>query len=113
MSELYHVELGFPSDVVLMSGIIYLTYSKHAIRASYDDRYGMMNLPSLLDIKFAKIIEIEVENGRVVKSVYRSKYDKVLDIIIVVNYDGFVRTVWFNKVSDRHQTLDVGKYTKI
>ena len=113
MSELYHVELGFPSDVVLMSGILDLTYSKHAIRASYDDRYGMMTLPDVLDIKFAKIIEIEVENSKVVKSVYRSKYDKVLDIIIVVNYDGLVRTVWFNKSSDRHQTLDVSKYTKI
>ena len=111
--ELYHTEIGLPSNVELPSGVFNLTYSNHAKRASYDDRYGQMSLPDTLDIDNAKLIEIEVENNEVTKGVYRTKYDDDLDLIVVmIPHKSFVKTVWFNKNTDTHNTLQAWKYSR-
>jgi len=112
-SNLYHTEIGFPTNIELPKGIFNLTYSNHAKRASFDDRYGQMTLPTTLDIEEAQLIEIEVENNKVIKSVYRIKYDDVLDLIIVlIPQKSFVKTVWFNRSDDAHSTLQHWKYRR-
>ena len=111
--ELYHTELGFPKNVDLPSGIFNLSYSHHAQNASYDDRYGQMHLPDTLNVDDAKLIEIEVENNQVVKGVYRINYSDDLDLIIVmIPQKSFVKTVWFNKTTDTHRTLQTWKYRR-
>ncbi len=111
-SLLYHTEIGFPSSVVLPSGVFSLTYSRHAQNASSDDRYGQMVLPDTLNVDVAKLIEIEVRDGEVIKGVYRINYDSDLDLIIVlIPHTSFVKTVWFNEVNDVHSTLQAWKYT--
>jgi antitoxin component of MazEF toxin-antitoxin module len=113
MSELYHTEIGFPSNVELPSGTYRLEYSNHAKRASYDDRYGQMTLPTTLDVDDSKLIEIEVENDKVIKCVYRTRYDDTLDLIIVmIPQKSFVKTVWFNRSDDKHSTLQRWKYRR-
>ena len=52
----------------------------------------------------------------VFKAVVRTSYDIDRDISIVFNNDKrgklIVRTAWLNRKSDRHMTLDKGKYYK-
>jgi antitoxin component of MazEF toxin-antitoxin module len=109
---LFHRDVGFPKNVQMMTGVLNLRYSQHALRAAREDRYGIMELPETLDVTNGKPVEIEVEDGRVVKSVYRASYDDEIDMVIVVQPDGFVKTVWFNMKTDKHKTLDRSKYTK-
>ena len=112
-SNLYHTEIGFPSNVELPKGIFNLTYSNHAKRASSNDRYGQMTLPTTLDTEEAKLIEIEVENNEVIKSVHRTKYDDILDLIIVlIPQKSFVKTVWFIRSDDTHSTLQHWRYRR-
>ncbi len=78
-----------------------------------NDRYGIIDLPTSVNISTSKIIEVEVINNKVTKMVFRTKYDATFDIIIVMNLpDLSVRTVWLNKRSDKHRTLDRNKYDK-
>lgn len=109
---LFHRDIGFPKNITMLTGILRLSYSNHAKRAAHDDRYGIMELPETLDVTNGTPVEIEVQNGVVVKAVYRAQYDHELDMVIVVQPDGFVRTVWFNMRSDKHATLDHSKYSK-
>ena len=85
MTKTYHTELGFPKDIVLPSGTFNLSYSYHAQNASYDDRYGQMNLPTTLNVDNAKLIEIEdLGDDTILKKLKGSKlsilnYNKIMN----------------------------------
>jgi hypothetical protein len=96
----------------MMEGTYTLRYGNHAKYEAAMDRYGVITLPLVLDTTKHKLIEIEVENDIVVKSVYRKNHKPGLDITVVVMRDGFVKTVWFNKTTDVHKTLDRSKYNR-
>lgn len=108
---LYHYSIGFP-DVERFRGIMKLEYSYHALNASNDDKYGMITLPNILDLldTSTRLIEMEVTNGIMCKGVYRVKYDKRYDLVLIVLRNGRVKTLWLNSVSDKHVTLDCSKY---
>jgi len=112
MSELYHVKLGFPKQAVFIRGTLSLTYSRHALAESINDRYGIIVLPQKLNVENATLIEIEVEMNVVVKSVYRIPLDAERDLVLVVLRDGYVKTVWVNKRNDVHRSLDRSKYRR-
>lgn len=112
ITGLFHYQIGFPKGLKTNFGTILLNYSAHALQASKDDRYGAMTLPKVLDTTKAKAIEVEVINNVVKKIVFRTHYDKELDIVIVVNRYRLVHTVWFNRKDDKHETLDATKYSK-
>lgn len=109
---LYHTEIGLP-NVSLPEGLIRLEYSRHAMEAATNDRYGEIYLSSLLDTKEAKVIEISVENGIIEKILYRTRYNDSHDLcLVVIPGVNRVKTVWLNKRSDKHSTLDRSKYGK-
>lgn len=110
--SLYHFQVGFPKAVVYIHGVLDLTYSRHALEARLNDRYGVVLLPKQLDVETAKLIEIEVEGNVVVKAVYRIPLNAECDLVLVVGRDGFVRTVWLNRNNDVHRTLDRSKYRR-
>lgn len=99
-------------DLPLKFGKQKLTYSNHALNAAQDDRYGYINLPSYIDTNTAKVIEIEIVQDRFLsKVVYRISYSKTHDLVIVVIPERwFVKTVWLNAKSDKHQTLNRSRY---
>lgn len=116
MNGLFHKEIGFP-NVELPKGVYHLRrYSNHAIRASKDDRYGKVKtLPRLLNMAVCDLVEIEVTDSEVTKAVVRFPYSPDLDLIIVfmpTHPLNLVKTVWFNKKSDKHKTLQHWKYDK-
>jgi hypothetical protein len=112
MKKLYHFELGFPEGLRTSFGVVSLKYTNHAKRAASNDRYGKINLPKTIDTNGAKCIEAEVTNGVASKLVYRVGYDEDLDIVMVLR-SNLVITVWFNKKSDKHKTLDASKYDTV
>jgi hypothetical protein len=103
---LYHCELGFPT-IPMPSGIMALTYSQHARSAAADDQ---ISLPQFLDPLYAKLIEVEIEGRKVIKCLYRVKYNRTHDLCLAVKPDGFVKTVWTNRVNDTHKTLNRERY---
>lgn len=111
-NKLYHAEIGFPSDIKLPTGVMKLKYSSHAMQQSKSDRYGVINLPESIDFDKAYIFEIEVDSSnKVIKAVCRVEYDDDKDLILVIIPDQkMVKTVWFNKKSDAHRTLNASKY---
>lgn len=131
---LYHLSLPIPRPIlsqVRQSGLVRPTYSKHASQRA--SQYSI-NLPRIIDYSSCVPFEIEcTSDGRVIKVGYRTRYkgelngglnaginadkmvgkspDKKLDLILVVNArDNFVRTVWLNRVSDQHKSLDISRY---
>jgi hypothetical protein len=110
--KLYHADLGFPENAKTQHGKMLLDYSPHALSAALDDRYGnILNLPKSLDTTNAQVIEVEMDGPKTTKVVYRIPYNEEYDLVLVLIPDKrYVKTVWLNKNSDLHNTLDTSKY---
>lgn len=110
---LYHAELGLPlPETSFKLGTVGLNYSAHAKEAAQTDRYGYISLPATLDTNRSKLIEVEVLGGRIVKLVYRTRYNKEYDLVLAIALGGRVKTVWLNSVNDLHKTLNSKVYSK-
>lgn len=108
---LYHRDVYMPPVAANMRFAVLLRYGQHARDAAITDRYGKLDLPSVLDTREATLIEAELRGNTVIKAVYRMPLNEKLDICLVVHpRDGFVRTVWANLRDDDHRTLDRSKY---
>ncbi len=113
---LYHTNLGFPSSLNLKEEyLIEPKYSVHAFEASKTDRYGTIMLSKFINFGKKDIIEVETEdNIKADKIVIRLSYSSDLDVCIVIILETkVVKTVWLNNKNDKHQTLNVNKYTKL
>lgn len=108
---LYHYKLGLPQ--VKLPETVPLKYGSHAKSALNSDRYGLIKAPNALTLNACKVIEMELLNGRITKLVVRTKHCAKFDLVLVVNPDGFVRTVWLNSVADTHKSLDRSKYVPV
>lgn len=114
MSYLFHADVFLPPRFARPVFEGRLNYPRHAREASHDDRYGAINLPEFFSADCARCIEVEYDECRdkVVKQVWRQKLDEKRDLVLVINPDGRVRTVWVNLRSDKHRTLDTTKYVR-
>lgn len=106
---LYHTDVYLPFQLNL-KGVLRPYYTAHARQAAASDRYGTIILRDTLNLDSLKIVEVEIRAGRAVKIVGRMPYNNWLDITIVITAAGIVKTVWLNKKSDTHRTLDCSKY---
>lgn len=113
---LYHTEIFVPKELqiklkYLTGKVVNLTYTRHAILAANEDRYGAVNLLSTYTFNPADIIELETDQaGNLIKILVRIKYDKTRDICMAILAGGRVKTLWLNLASDKHQTLDRTRY---
>lgn len=108
---LFHESLGFPPGLRMPAPGLRLQYGPHARAAAGKDGRARF-LPFELPFG-ARVVEAETECEVVVKWVVRMAmpYDPDYDLILVIQPNGFVRTVWQNRWDDTHQTLDAGRYT--
>jgi len=110
---LYHKNIFLPN--VEIAPLSLLSYSKHAKESSRNDRYGTIPLPAYVR-KDAELIEVEVENNKVVKAVYRQPLRSMPNhdiCIVVIPNESFVKTVWINESTDKHTTLNKDKYASL
>lgn len=130
---LYHAEVGFPKNFRPPLGQYKLDYTKHALDASEDDRYGTIPILKGIDTTRMKLIEMGMQNGKVSKFLYRGTLacidckqnstpqsecsHPIRDMCVVVipkptGTPWLVKTVWINLQDDKHRTLDTSKYQK-
>ena len=111
---LYHPEVFLPDWFEMPSGVVVLEYSRHALKAAKDDRYGHISLPTRLDLSDFALVELGASGKRTSKIVVRGRYDETRDIVLVLCPGPiyFVKTVWFNLSTDNHKTLRKGRYAK-
>ena len=113
-NKLFHSDVYIPSRLLALcpTGKVEVTYGFHAQRSAKTDRYGEILLPASLFLSRESVIEIETENGRIVKVLYRLPYSKKYNLCVAfIPGQNFVKTVWLNSTTDNHQTLDISKYS--
>ena len=108
--RLYHFQLCIPHPYKKPVYEGNLEYSAHARREAESDRYGQIPLPERFDARGATLIEVEAVDAVVVKQLWRQKLDDSRDLVLAINRDGSVRTVWVNVRNDTHRTLDPSRY---
>lgn len=113
MSDLYHHSLGFPRNFRRPTERVGLIYTRHAL-----DSCRNRGVPILKCITLSRfdVIEIEVEDNRVIKYLVRGTLDIHHDIVLAIipqNMRGWVvKTSWVNSKNDHHSTLDISKYRR-
>lgn len=114
---LYHKQLGLPSSIGEIVGkTYYCHFTKHALRACLNDRYGTIVPPRAFTVELDSIVEIETGEHGIEKVVVRLPYKGGFDLVIAfIPDDHFaeVKTCWLNAKSDAHETLDETKYFKL
>jgi hypothetical protein len=101
------------------TGRQFLDYAKHA-KDAIKDEIVRAELPGQIDIEAGDVVEVTVLNNATVKAVIRWPFDDTQDLCLVIEPARspaargtvFVRTVWFNSVSDKHATLNKTVFTR-
>jgi len=114
MPYLFHSDVFMPARYKQPIFEGELKYGSHAKGAGKSDRYGSIELPRVFDATKAQLIEVEYDESedKIVKQVWRQPLDEARDVILVINPDGFVRTVWINMRKDKHRTLNAARYVR-
>lgn len=109
---LFHKDVFAPAALFRSPGAIRVKYTRHARESAEDDRYGNLSahLKDWVDMDEAEIVEVEVRDREITKRVVRVHADEKLDLVMVIQADGLVRTVWGNLHDDTHKTLDRSKF---
>lgn len=114
----YHKKLGFPESVDIPHVEFQLHYTRHAsLRSRQRLRYvGRKEVPKSLILKKNKIVEMELENGKIIGCTVRLMHDKKVDIVLVLVFNrkkkfAKVVTLWFNERKDNHRKIDLTKYS--
>jgi len=109
-AQLFHKDIGLPPQAIPPDRGLRLNYGSHAKQAARDD--GLTRLPAALPATF-QVIEVEMLHGAPTKWVVRMAHpdEQYRDLVLVVQRDGFVRTVWTNDKNDSHKTLKRNIYT--
>ena len=124
METLYHPDIFIPEWFKMPTERVVLSYSRHALYASNNDRYGAIPVFKSIPLCRFRLVELGVKYGKpnqlgapakreVSKIVVRGRYDEPRDVIFVLiprNGDYFVKTVWFNLATDTHKTLKRERY---
>lgn len=106
---LYNAAVGLPATAETPQTINGLRFSYHALKQA---QARDIHLPT--QIIDAKVVELEIIDGKVTKVVYRMRYDAKRDIIIVIiPQTKLVKTVYLNHHKDQHKTLDTSKYAQV
>lgn len=112
---LFHKDVYAPAELFKSPGSLRLHYTRHALAAAHDDRYGDLSqfLAQKLIIVPDEIIEVECAvTGELLKRVVRHQVSARLDLVWVVMVNGVVRTVWGNLHCDHHKTLNRDRYVQ-
>lgn len=106
----YHIDIH-PELGVIQYKAMPVVYTRHArVRAGEKQ----IELASFLDILPGQVFEFERLPGGIPKLAIRKPYDDVWDVCYVLLPSAGkrwrVKTVWKNKKTDRHSTLDKSNY---
>ena len=120
MYKRYHIKIYFPDTDKLESFNTSLNsktwlYSKHcleSIKHRVLDLKTTLYYISKLELDENDIFEYYKENDTIIKVCYRIAYNRNIDLILVVNSDKKIITVYYNSSEDKHYTLKENLYIK-
>lgn len=110
---LYHKDAyGLPKlKIGTLDGVL-LSYHAQCRAIEKDIKVKLVDLSRFIPDEW-QLIEIEVVNGIPVKLVARRAFDEIEDLVIVIlRKERLIKTIWFNKKTDTHLTLDKSPYSR-
>jgi hypothetical protein len=121
MLERYHVKIGFKQEHIKkledftnrLNGLSW-KYSSHSIDGlSYRavDVEGLLRHIKGVELSAGAIFEYYAEGSEIIKACYRINYGAV-DIILVLNEDKLIVTIYLNSAKDNHETLQKNIYCR-
>lgn len=115
--DLYHKDIRLPDNFRgLPPTNVNLKWTRHATEARTNDRYGYVPAWESINLREAEVIEVGMSSGYLVHLLIRLPYDGRKDILMAVKpiarRPWVVKTVWLNKVNDKHRTLNKSNYMK-
>ena len=116
----YHKKIYFPDTDKLKAfndslNLKAWQYSQHCLD---NIRYRSIDVEKVLTFIYQlklyedNIFEYYKDNETIIKLCYRIKYNKNIDLILVVNADRKIITIYYNSNDDEHFTLKENLYTK-
>ncbi len=117
----YHIKIYFPDVDKLERFNTSLNfkawrYSKHCLEnikhRSIDVKKVLQFISQTVKLDKENIFEYYKDNDTIIKVCYRIKYNSNIDIILVVNSDKKIITVYYNSREDKHYTLKENLYIK-
>lgn len=108
---LYHRSVYLPDEIGLSipQFVRQVTWSLHAQEKA--KQANVKYLPR--HFPYPQVIEVEVQDRKVIKAVYRHEFSQSYDItfplILGLN---FAKTVWFCRTNDEHETLYKERYVR-
>ena len=110
--DLYHADVRLPVGFIAPTGRVALKWTRHAEQALDNDRYGNIPKFNTATLDNLKVIEVGVENNRVMKILFRGSIDADRDLcmVLIPGKTWIVKTVWVNLRTDAHRTLDRSRY---
>jgi len=133
LDGLYHQTFGLPAGILAsVCRRFALEPSPHARRALVDDRFlseavqdGRTSLhchfnapdllPQAVQVNVPQIIEVEIVDGQPAKLLVRLPATPHFDLVLALVPRGLratIKTLWLNRKSDAHETLDAARYRK-
>jgi hypothetical protein len=88
-------------------------YSKHCLE---NIKYRFIDIENLLifikglKLQYEDIFEYYLINNKIEKVCYRIKYQKNIDIILVISNEKNLITIYINQENDNHETLQKNLY---
>lgn len=113
METLYHPDVFLPAWFKAPTERVALTWSKHALLAGMNDKYGVIPVFRTIPLSQFEVVEIAAFENECTKLVVRGKFDETRDVVFVLipgRESHFVKTCWMNLRTDRHKTLNRSRY---
>lgn len=112
LMELFHADIRLPEGFVAPTARVPLRWTRHADEARKNDRYGDIPRFKTATLRRLSVVEVGVENGKVVKILFRGRLDDTRDVcmVLIPGREWTVKTVWVNERNDAHKTLDRSRY---
>lgn len=118
----YHIKIGFKKEDIIKLVIftnrlnsLNWQYSKHSIdNLNYRvcDVEGLLKFIKVLKLLPESIFEYYSAGSEIIKVCYRVNYGNA-DIILVLNEDKLIITIYLNSSNDNHDTLDKNIYSQV
>lgn len=116
---LYHKECGIPSNIKMqVISILHsfkykaLGFSTHAGIELRKEAYPV-DIAKVLyhyDFNFDDVFEVNENGGQVEKIGFRLRFNAINDIVFVISKEKTIVTLWTNKITDTHSTLNKQVY---
>lgn len=114
---LYHREVYWTDDIqkqidVALNSGLQFQFSNHAIDKEFIRQIPTSSI-TIDKLKNGECFEVLMENNKVIKFVIRYGFDDIYDLssVWIPNSDClFCKTIWLNKKTDKHKTLDKKNY---